>query len=112
MFTAQQGDAGELLAFTDADALRALDAIRSRRPAVVMVERAFASTPRGAALKPTQRVRLVLADPLGAVRCTAVVTWAALEVAPRGGSRYRAGLEFLDANPAAVAAYCSRQKAL
>ena len=210
-FTAQQGDAGELLAFTDADALRALDAIVSRRPAVVMLERTFASTPRGAALltrikanpaltqteirvvspkgestrispgsfsdgsrddaggvgatppatglqpqehrgtrraprfklarsidvrvnghqaelvdvstigaqviatvalKPNQRVRLVLSDTHGAVRCAAVVTWAALEIVPRGGPRYRAGLEFLDANTTALDAYCSRHKVL
>ena len=207
-FTAQQGDAGELLAFTDADALRALDAIVSRRPAVVVLERTFASTPRGAALvtrikanpaltqteirvvspegestcvsprrpsdssrdgaagvvtappaappeqrgtrraprfklassidarvnghqavlvdvstigaqvittlvlKPNQRVRLVLADTHGAVRCHAVVTWASLEIRPPSGPRYRAGLEFLDANAAALDAYCSRHKAL
>jgi hypothetical protein len=41
---------GELLAFTDADALRALDVITKRRPAMVALERAFAATPRGAAL--------------------------------------------------------------
>jgi len=203
-FAAQRGEGGELLAFTDADALRALEAITNRRPAVVMLERTFASTPRGAALikrikadpaltqteirvvspegestrvsprgpsggsreiaaappatpsqhrgtrraprfkmagsidvrvdghraalvdvstigaqvistvalKPNQRVRLVLADTHGAVRCHAVVIWASLEGLPQSGPRYRAGLEFLDANPAAVDAYCSRQKAL
>jgi PilZ domain-containing protein len=41
---------GELLAFTDSDALRALDVITKRRPAMVALERAFAATPRGAAL--------------------------------------------------------------
>lgn len=203
-FAAQRGEDGELLAFTDADALRALEAIMSRRPAVVMLERTFASTPRGAALikrikadpaltqteirvvspegestrvsprgpsdlsrevaaappatpsqhrgtrraprlkmagsidvrvdghraalvdvsttgaqvistvalKPNQRVRLVLADTHGAVRCHAVVIWASLESLPQSGPCYRAGLQFLDANPAAVDAYCSRQKAL
>jgi hypothetical protein len=204
-FTAQRGDGGELLAFTDANALRALEAITSRRPAVVVLERTFASTPRGAALinrikadpslmqteirvvspegestrvsprgpsdgsrdvaaappatpsqhrvtrraprfkmagsidvrvddhraalvdvstigaqvispaalKPNRRVRLVLADTHGAVRCNAVVTWASLlEILPQRGPRYRAGLEFLDADTAAVDAYCSRQKVL
>jgi hypothetical protein len=45
------GDAdGEVLTFTDADALRALEVITKRRPAVVALERVFAATPRGAAL--------------------------------------------------------------
>ena len=209
-FTARRGDAGELLTFTDDDVLRALDAITSRRAAVVVLERTFASTPRGAALisrikadpaltqtdirvvspegastrasprrpfdgsrdgavgvvaappaappqpreqrgtrraprfkmagsfdvrvdghlvdlvdvstigaqvistvalKPNQRVPLALSDTHGAVRCHAVVTWASLERLPQSGPRYRAGLEFLDANTAAVDAYCSRHKA-
>jgi len=49
---------GELLAFTDADALRALDVITKRRPAMVALERAFAATPRGAAL-----INRIKADP-------------------------------------------------
>jgi hypothetical protein len=40
----------ELLAFPDSEALRALDAISRRRPQVVALERAFAASPRGAAL--------------------------------------------------------------
>src|SRR6185503_12897824 len=48
----------ELLAFTDSDALRALDVITRRRPAVVALERAFAATPRGAAL-----INRIKADP-------------------------------------------------
>jgi len=45
-----EGAAGEILTFTDADALRALEVITKRKPAVVAVERVFAGTPRGAAL--------------------------------------------------------------
>ncbi len=41
---------GELLAFTDADALKALELIMKRRPEIVALERLFADTPRGAAL--------------------------------------------------------------
>ena len=40
----------EVLTFTDAEALHALDAITKRRPTVVALERLFATTPRGAAL--------------------------------------------------------------
>jgi PilZ domain len=41
---------GELLAFPDTEALRALEVISRRRPQVVALERMFAATPRGAAL--------------------------------------------------------------
>ena len=41
---------GELLAFTDVDALPALETIVKRKPAMVALERLFAATPRGAAL--------------------------------------------------------------
>jgi hypothetical protein len=48
----------ELLAFSDADALRALEVITDRRPSVVALERLFAATPRGAAL-----INRIKADP-------------------------------------------------
>jgi hypothetical protein len=41
---------GDLLTFTDAEALRALEIVLRRRPHVVALERLFAATPRGAAL--------------------------------------------------------------
>jgi len=49
---------GELLAFTDADALIALEVITKRRPGVVALERVFASTARGMAL-----INRIKADP-------------------------------------------------
>ena len=49
---------GELLAFTDADALIALEVITKRRPPVVALAREFASTPRGMAL-----INRIKADP-------------------------------------------------
>jgi hypothetical protein len=51
-------ESGELLTFTDAEALRALDVIAKRRPQVVALERLFAATPRGAAL-----INRIKADP-------------------------------------------------
>jgi len=200
---------GELITFTDADALRALSEITRRRPRVVAIERRFAATPRGAALinrikadpslidcelrivshdsvaaepaetleefaepeptvveeparvekapviefrgtrrapryrvagtldalvdgtqaslvdlsvigaqvvspivlKPNQRVRMSLQDQAGAVRFNASVAWASFEIPPNGGPRYRAGLEFIDADGAAIDAFCSRHKA-
>jgi PilZ domain-containing protein len=201
--------AGEVLTFTDADALRALEVITKRKPAVVAVERVFAGTPRGAALinriksdpslvgseirvvsrddkdawagprhssgaadgngttaasahpttpvqpldqrgtrrsprfrlstemevlvdgnqavlvnlsthgaqlvsatvlKPGQRVRMALFDAHGTVRFNATVAWASFEIPPDSVPRYRAGIEFIDANPAAVDAYCARHR--
>jgi hypothetical protein len=203
----------ELLAFSDADALRALEAITTRKPALIALERMFASTPRGAALinrikadpslrqseilvvspdmdfsrfsprspgsapagssgsgatlaavapapaaappldqrgtrrapryriagqvdvlvdgsaaalvdistvgaqvisnavlKPNQRVRMGLNDDRGDVRFRAAVAWASFEISPKG-PRYRAGIEFLDANPTNVDAFIARHRA-
>jgi hypothetical protein len=200
---------GELLTFTDADALRALEAITNRRPAVIALERAFAATPRGAALinrikadatlrhseirvvsdtdmvrapvrrpadadgpsgtyapvvtvaasssqldqrgtrraprfnvagqvdvlidgnqaslvnistvgaqvvsaavlKPNQRLRMALPDERGDIKFRATVAWASFENSPKSGPRYRAGIEFINANAASVDAYSSRHKA-
>src|SRR5580765_483620 len=49
---------GEVLAFSDYDALRVLEVITERRPRVVALERLFAATPRGAAL-----INRIKADP-------------------------------------------------
>jgi hypothetical protein len=51
-------DNGEVLAFSDADAHRALEEIIKRRPAAIELERQFAATPRGAAL-----INRIKADP-------------------------------------------------
>ena len=48
----------ELLAFSDTDVLRALEAITARKPRLVALERVFAATPRGAAL-----INRIKADP-------------------------------------------------
>ena len=49
---------GEMITFSDADALRALDVITKRRPGLVVLERLFAATPRGTAL-----INRIKADP-------------------------------------------------
>jgi len=61
-------------------------------------------------LKPNQRVRVSLVDESGSIRLAAVVAWASYEL-PRTGQPaavYRAGLDFLDANTAAVDAFAGR----
>ena len=198
----------ELLTFTDADALLALEAIVERRPAVIALERLFAATPRGAALinrikadptllqseirvvshdgdysrvsprkatdipappapttgvsvappppldyrgtrraprfkiagkvevlvdgnnaslvdlsvlgaqvisptvlKPNQRIRMTLPDDTGIVKFNAQVAWASFEIPATSSPRYRAGIDFVDADPGAVSAFCARHRA-
>jgi hypothetical protein len=61
------------------------------------------------ALKPSQRVRVTLADDVGVVRFDAAVAWAFFEI-PKGVRRYRAGIEFKDAKAEAVKAFAERHK--
>ena len=63
------------------------------------------------ALKPSQDLRLTLTDGSGNVRFNGKVAWASFEIPPNSGPRYRAGLEFVDADPASVDAFCQRHKA-
>jgi hypothetical protein len=44
------------------------------------------------------------------VRFNASVAWASFEIPPRSDPRYRAGLEFLDADQGAVGAFCVRHR--
>lgn len=53
-------------------------------------------------LKPNQRARITLVDETRPVRVGAAVVWASFEI-PKGAARYRAGIEFFDADQAAVA---------
>ena len=52
-------------------------------------------------LKPNQRVRFSLTDGTRPTRFSAAVAWAFFEI-PKGAPRYRAGIEFFDADPATV----------
>jgi hypothetical protein len=181
---------GDVLTFTDAEALPALEAITMRRPAVVTFERMFAVTPRGVAminrikadptlrdseirvlahdsdyqrvvpraaakapaldqrgtrraprfkmapnvtaqvagktamlidlsivgaqvvsplvLKPNQQVAVALHKE--AASFTASVVWTSFEIPPNSGPRYRAGLEFPDADANLVGSFCERYK--
>ena len=48
--TARLRDEGELITFTDAEPIQALQLILETRPGLIVLERLFAATPRGAAL--------------------------------------------------------------
>jgi hypothetical protein len=60
-------------------------------------------------LKPNQRVRITLADDVTVVRFDAAVVWASFEI-PRGITRYRAGVEFMDGRPDAIQGFALRHK--
>jgi hypothetical protein len=60
-------------------------------------------------LKPNQRVRMSLADGPRPMRFSAAVAWASFEI-PKGQSRYRAGIEFFDADVAAIDRFIATNK--
>ena len=62
-------------------------------------------------LKPNQRVRMTLTDGQGSLRLKAAVAWASFEIPQKSSPQYRAGIDFLGADAAAVEAYCSRHRA-
>jgi len=60
-------------------------------------------------LKPNQKVRMALADGKKPIRFSAGIAWASFELA-KTGPRYRAGIEFFDAEPEAVQKFCDSKK--
>ncbi len=62
-------------------------------------------------IRPNQRVRMALTDDAGVLRFNASIAWAAFELPPQIGPQYRAGIDFVDADAAAVDAFCARHRA-
>jgi hypothetical protein len=60
-------------------------------------------------LKPNQRIRMSMADDKKPIRFNAGVAWASFELA-KTGPRYRAGIEFFDAEADAVQKFCDAKK--
>lgn len=60
-------------------------------------------------LKPNQRVRLSFTEGSKTIRFNAGVAWSAFEL-PKGEARYRAGIEFFDADADAVSRFCDTNK--
>jgi len=60
-------------------------------------------------LKPNQRVRMSINDGKKPLRFSAGVAWASFELV-KTGPRYRAGIEFFDAEPEAVQKFCDAKK--
>ena len=64
----------------------------------------------GSVLKPNQRVRLALSDGQGVIRCSGAVAWASFEM-PKGlPTRYRAGIDLINANAEGLSAFAERHK--
>jgi hypothetical protein len=63
------------------------------------------------ALKPNQEVSFALVDKDANLRFKGTVAWTSFEIPPNSGPRYRAGIEFVDADPVDVDAFCERHKA-
>lgn len=61
-------------------------------------------------LKPNQRVRVTFPDGAPPVRVSAAVAWASFEI-PKGGVRYRAGIDFFDADQTLLARFIETHKA-
>jgi len=61
-------------------------------------------------LRPNQRVRLALTDESGVTRFNATIAWAAFEIPPQIGPQYRAGIDFVDADPDAIDAFCVKHR--
>lgn len=65
-------------------------------------------------VRPDQRVRVTLPNEHGMLRLRATIAWARFELPRRAGDpgpHYRAGVEFLDADPAALERFCEDNKA-
>jgi hypothetical protein len=58
-------------------------------------------------LRPNQRIRVTLPDPGRPIRVVAGVAWASFEM-PKAGPRYRAGIEFFDADATAVGSWVAK----
>jgi len=60
-------------------------------------------------LKPNQRVRVSFLQGATSVRFNAGIVWSTFEL-PKTGARYRAGIEFFDADPDAVRRFCDANR--
>jgi hypothetical protein len=62
-------------------------------------------------LKPDQKIAMTLPDDVETVAFHATIVWTSFEIPPGGEPRYRAGVNFEDAEAGLVDAFCTRHKA-
>jgi PilZ domain len=90
-----------------AKALASIDAVKATLVDLSTIGTQLSTTLQ---VRPGQNVRMTLDDRHGSVRFSATVAWASFEILPSGAARYRAGLEFADADAAAVEAFIGRHR--
>lgn len=62
-------------------------------------------------LRPSEGIRVTLADDASDIRLSGTIAWITLEIAARSNAqRYRFGVEFLDANPQLLEQFCTRHR--
>ena len=62
-------------------------------------------------LKPNQRLRVIMGDGKGAIRCSGAVAWAAFEMPKGMPTRYRAGIDWgVTAESSAIEAFAEKNK--
>ena len=75
-------DEGELLTFADTEPIQALQTILEQHPRLIVLERLFAATPRGAAL-----INRIKTDPALAIAAISIGTRTPSAVRSRSGLR-------------------------
>ena len=90
---------------------KAMALVDGKQAALVDLSTIGAQIISSVALKPNQVIPMTLSDEVGVVTFNAAVAWTAVEIPPNGGPRYRAGVEFVEADASAVDAYCMRHRA-
>ena len=106
------GDPEDVLTFTDTDALAALAAITQHKPSLVVLDRLFAVTPRGAAL--VQRIRTDPALATSEIRILAHDGEYARVIRPRAGEPENAetvNAETVDAETSPAVDYAGTRRA-
>jgi hypothetical protein len=63
-----------------------------------------------AKLSPNQSIGISFNESGRTVQFGGTVAWTSFEIQPNSGPRYRAGIEFVEADPADVEAFCTRNK--
>lgn len=62
-------------------------------------------------LKPNQKIKMTLTDDSAKIPFAANIAWSSFEIPPGSPPRYRAGINFVDADAAQVEEFCGRHKA-
>ena len=62
------------------------------------------------ALRPHQRVRVVIGAEPDVIRCSALVVWVSFEPRGKGAPLYGAGVRFTGADPETIEAFCTRHR--